>query len=509
MSNIYLQQVYQNLPRILAMYDTDSTSDTYGFGDRYYWGWKLIDFPNGTFQAAASGFAGLVVADLLPEGCSKSGILARIDAIFRAAGRMAGPRGSLDEAFPNEASFCVTGLVAGDLLLAAERLKGVVARQMFDDWIDIVRPMIDFLHIQDEYHGVISNHLATNALALVRWSDVTGENVDVRARLWVDRILSNQSSEGWFREYDGADPGYQTWCTSSLAAIHKLRPQWGLSAPLKQSLKFISYAAHPDGSFGGLYGSRMTRFVFPAGLEILSGESEEASALADFSCKGIVARTLVSMDAIDPSNLIPFFNDYVTAALMLNDNSGQRCSSLLPCFGPAFRKEFTDCGWLIDRGVGHYSLLNLKRGGAGLHCVEGGATKEICAFVARDARGCLYSSQFVDHGASWVVRSESYLLKASVRKVSRPRPDAFRFVVLRLLCLSVFRSVAIGNWIKRALVKYVITGKVRSVAVVERSIHLGGDLVVTDVSDSFLEPIEAAGFKSTHMASMGYWQEGD
>ena len=82
-----------------------------------------------------------------------------------------------------------------------------------------------------------------------------------KADLLLERILKNQSSEGWFSEYEGADPGYQSLCTHYLADVHLIRRDLGLLQPLTSSIRFLWHFANPDGSFGGHYGSRIYPFL--------------------------------------------------------------------------------------------------------------------------------------------------------------------------------------------------------------------------------------------------------
>lgn len=253
--NPCLEQVHGVLPRLLALFDRDPTSPTHGVGDRYYWAWKLIDFGNGTFQGAAHGLARLVAADLLPPWLSEPAALRRIEAMFHGAGRLRRRNGSLEEAFPHESSFCVTALVAFDLLSALRLLGSRIEDRPRARCLEIVRPMVEFLLAADEHHGFISNHLATAAAALFAWDSLAGEDLAARrGRVFLERILSAQSPEGWFREYEGADPGYQTLATYYLAALHQLRPDLELLEPLRRSIRFLWRFAHPDGSFGGHYG---------------------------------------------------------------------------------------------------------------------------------------------------------------------------------------------------------------------------------------------------------------
>ena len=83
-------------------------------------------------------------------------------------------------------------------------------------------------------------------------------------------------------EYDGFDPGYQTLCTYYLAEADRTNPDLGLIEPLRRSIEFLCNFANPDGSFGGTYGCRNTRFYYPGGIEALAQTIPEAASLASF-----------------------------------------------------------------------------------------------------------------------------------------------------------------------------------------------------------------------------------
>ena len=111
--------------------------------------------------------------------------------------------GSLEEAFPNEGSYCVTALVAFDSLITIDLISNRMSDLQREECIEIVRPWINFLIQSDETHAIISNHLATAVAALVRWNHLMDDPNALRmAELLLERILSNQSEEGWFREYE-------------------------------------------------------------------------------------------------------------------------------------------------------------------------------------------------------------------------------------------------------------------------------------------------------------------
>ena len=157
-----------------------------------------------------NGLARLLGAGLLPADLGTTSILGRIDEMIRATRSITARDGSLSEAFPNEKSFCVTALVAFDILCAAEHLESVAKPSQLAAWRDTAAPLIEFIIKNDETHAIISNHLATGIAALMRWTGAGAAEAQARAKNLLGIILDNQSSDGWYSEYGSADPGYET-----------------------------------------------------------------------------------------------------------------------------------------------------------------------------------------------------------------------------------------------------------------------------------------------------------
>lgn len=514
--NPYLKQIYQTLPRVLSLYDTDTSSPTYGVGDRFCWAWKLIDFANGTFQGVVAGLALLIKHNLYPINLNKNRCLDRINSIIAGLKRITANNGSLAEALPNESSFCVTGLVAADILLAAELLKPQIDKQIYDEWLESACPLIHFLYKQDEYHGIISNHLATCALALVRWADVCPTEYDkanTRAKLFIDRILSNQSKEGWFKEYDGADAGYQSWCLSSLIEIDELRPEWLLEQPIKEAIHFLTYAVHPDGSFGGSYGSRMTRFVFPYAFEKYAEKDAISSRLSSFFRGSIEQHRCVTLNAIDNGNLVPLFNNYVQAAVLFEQQSKPNPFSKeakLPFEDKQATYYFPDAGWYIAANSKHYTIINVKKSGAGLRTYHD-AIKAVVINppLIRTKNSAILSGGFIDPSIELHESEQQISFDCHLKKLSRPQQSALKFLILRTLSVSAFRSLILGNYIKILLAKYLVNKQPKTVLSIKRTIELGDNLKITDSLPENTESINVENFKPIHMASQGYWQVGD
>lgn len=517
-NNPYLAQVLAVLPRLLALYDVDPTSESFGQGDRYRWAWKLIDFGNGTFQGAANGIARLIKHQLLPVEFSEQKMLERIDAIFLGAKSLTRKNGSLEEAMPYESSFCVTALVAYDLLTAVELLQETHwGEEQVKHGLDVVRPMIGFLMMADETHALISNHLATAAVALYKWQALTGEATEVRGKMFLDRILRHQSQEGWFSEYEGADPGYQSLCTYYLADLHRLRPDLGMAEPLAESVNFLSYFAHPDGSFGGSYGSRNTRFYYPSGLELLGGTNSEAEGLACFMRHSITDRTTVRLDVMDEPNLIPMFNSYCWAAVLLDEKLAARATPAAAETVPAiranvFRREFPEAGLVVDKGLRHYTIVSWFKGGVCYHFdVQGSHIDH--GVLASGPVGEFYSTQAYHPDNLVEIDDNKLVVDAPLTKMTKQLPDPFRFLLLRILCLTVMRSTCLGRLVKKMLVRLLITGKKKSEAMNRRVVVFGETCSIKDdwrAGSSKLEKVSSDHpFHAIHMASQGYWQRQD
>jgi len=510
MASSYREQIYQTLPRLLALYDYEQASTSYGVGDRFHWAWGLIDFGNGTFQGAANGLARLLANHLLPEGYSETAIMNRINAMYHGAEHLSRKDGSMEEAFPYEGSFCVTALVAYDLLTALELISCRLDNNTRKRYLSVVRPMIAFLHAAEETHAFISNHLATAVGALYKWHKLTGENSENRAAEILGRILAEQSEEGWYREYEGADPGYQSLCTYYLADVLRMTNNTKLRESLECSLRFLWHFIHPDGSFGGIYGSRNTRFYYPAGIECLADQIPEAASLARFMRESIKRQTVVTLTSMDEANLIPMFNSYCWAATLEKEIFG---TSEIPCRDPIpFRRYWPASGLLVDRGEKHYTIIAGRKGGIVYHYCDGKSPCIDSGLLFKSENGNLFSTQVLAKKNAIVLKDDKMIIQSEIKPVTKQLPKPWQFVILRFLNITIMRFRYPRELIKKMLVRILITGSRRSFGHNHRMIQLGHNLKIVDQPSpaAGLRQIPATGlFSAIHMASQGYWQAQD
>lgn len=510
------------LPRILAGIDRNPFSPTAGVGDRLYWAWKLQDYPNATPQGAAHGLAQLIAAEQLPEFLPIESALRRIDLMFAGAKRITRKDGSLEEAFPNEKSFCVTALIAFDILRSADLLEPWLGNAHTEQWRAIAAPMIDFIMRNEETHATISNHLATAVAALTRWRGAGAASARHRAQQLLDRILAHQSKEGWFSEYGGPDPGYETLGLTYLADVQAQSPSTDLHDALARAVKFMTYFAQPDGSFGGLIGARNTRFIVPAGLEELAATMPDAARLARFTRHAIACRSVVTLSAFDEPNLAPNFNAYCRASAAYRPLSPQ-ADDMLPCEQrEAFRLTFPQAGLIVDSGHRHYTLISTAKGGVTHHAECNSHTNtnqdknswrvRINPGIAGQLKGTLVSTQAYNANNEWTIENDTIIVSSQFTPITVDRPSPTSFIALRILSLTAFRIRAFTEFVKRRLVARLIARSASNLCINHRTIKLGPALEIQDTQTplgliKILQNEQV--FSSIHMASAGYWQRQD
>jgi hypothetical protein len=442
------------IPKILTLQDRNAHSPTYGCFDRNFWHYKIIDFPSGM---AAEFVWPLALAYTLPiknnpyfgQGAIKEWVTAGI----RYAARSAHTDGSCDDYFPFEKA---AGAAAFSLLAG---LESYTLLGLHDETIlEYFARRTDWLADHHE-SGRLTNHQALIVLCLELAGRIFESDRWEKLKLKrLKRVLEWQNAEGWFQEYEGADPGYHTLTCGLLAqylALHsESKANTGqhdqLGGALGKAIKFATHFIHPDGSFGGEYTSRNTYNYFPHGFEIAAQWFPEASALNDRFAAGL-SRELGPCYA-DDHILGHHAWSYLLAWQHWRD---QRAPAPVAAEG---RTYFKHAGLLIDRRGDATLYLALNKGGAckffrgdrlihsdtGFSVVTGGKKRRI-------AVSHLVGKYKVDLG------DPAITISGRLGWAKTKQMTTFNLVVLRALMFTVGRFFP--NLIRKLLQKLLITGK--------------------------------------------------
>lgn len=501
--NIYKQILKENINKLLNLYNTDINSPTFGYGDREFWAWKTKDFTNATLQGGVHSLAIALHLNLFNEN-EKKVITDIIDSAICAIKNIMDKNGSVVEAYPRENSFCVTALVAFDVLSCVKYLENTINTERKKQYLEIVKPLINFISKNDEEHAIISNHLATGVAAVTLWNNLTNDK-NQRANELLKVIYDNQSDEGWYKEYEGADPGYQTLCTYYLFCVYEITKDEKLLQSLKKSAIFLSHFVHPDGTIGGLYGSRNTEVFYPAGVIALSSKIEEFSMMS--KCLEPKEQHILPQN-IDIGNYIPLLNSYAVAALYYESSS--RCvedSTKIPFFVLCSEKDFKKAGIFLISNNRYFAIINYKKGGV-IKVFDKQTRKldlEDGGLFGRLENGTRFSSQQFDDNIDFKDRK----IQSNFYKTNISLPNPFNFLILRVLSITVFRSVYLGNLFKKMIVNMLMTGKNVLDGQLKREFYFLKDKIVIKekivLPSKSIEAGHSGKIKAIHMASSGYF----
>jgi len=274
---LFASEALAQIPKILTLLDRNVHSPTYGCFDRNFWHYKIIDFPSGMAQEFVWPLALAYNTDVpFNPFYQKAVIKDWVEAGILFAARTAHRDGSCDDYFPFEraagaAAFSLLACVESYTLLGLndEALLGFFEKRA--DWL---------AHHHES--GRLANHQALIVLCLELLSSLLiTKKWDQFKTDRLKQVLSWQSPEGWFQEYEGCDPGYHTLTLSLLARVYALRPGQELKEALTRAVRLAAHFVHPDGSFGGEYTSRNTYNFFPHGFELTGVWLPEALSIND------------------------------------------------------------------------------------------------------------------------------------------------------------------------------------------------------------------------------------
>jgi len=465
-AEVYATEALRSFPKLLGLVDRNRLSPTYGCFDRQYWHYKAIDFPSGMAETGALPLA-LAFAHPFPGGerYHRQPRLAELAlAAVRFAARAAHRDGSCDDYFPYERAL---GATAFSLYALTETCLVLGARD--HDLLTFLARRADWVLAHDE-SGRLANHQALSALALLNTALATGEGrFREGAARRIERVLGWQSSEGWFWEYEGADPGYQSATVDFLAKYVAKSGERRLLDPLARAVEFCRHFVHPDGSYGGGYGSRNTYNVFPAGFELLAPDVPAAGAIAAALRAGIAAGRRAYAD--DDRIFFHWVWDYLQAFLH------HRPAASPPLGLGARTRYFTEARVYVRDEPGRYAIVSLAKGGVLAVFADGRRAYSDHGLIGRLDDGRLVVTQLVDDYAVSVGEND-LTVEGRFGYASTLLPTPWRQLAFRLFTLTVGRVAP--TLVRRLLQRLLIVGKRRAPLAFRRTVRFTSPMRLID-----------------------------
>lgn len=399
---LYAKKAISQIPRILSMLDRNEFSPTYGCFDRIYWLDKSIDFPSAILQLHTHILA-LVYSHPYPDN-----IFYKQDKIKRWC--FAGMKywiqiqhkdGSFDEFYPNERGWAgPTGFLLYAMLDSYSLLKEEMSQELKDEFNEASFKSAKYLAKYDEA-GILANHHAMALLPIYYAYQVLGDAYLLKSFYKKFEFFEGlQSPEGWFLEYDGADPGYLSATISFLGKLYKLAEDEELKSQIlkivENAIEFSSYFVYPNKFYGGTIGSRQTLHFYPHGYEIFSKKIPLARKIADKMLEGLAEGKLVPPEIMPWRYLGYRAQEYLLASLDYNP-APVSDDVKLPYERTAFIKFFDDAKMLVVKKPNYYSVSNLAKGGViKVFSADGELIYNDCGIIGKLEDGKVVTTQWID-----------------------------------------------------------------------------------------------------------------
>lgn len=513
-NNLYLSIVRDQIPRLLSLEDREPFSKTYGCFDRTHWGWKFTDFPGARFQEGVYTLAYLFCRSFVGNSLiAKDRVLEWARAGMNFWQKIQYADGSFDEAYPYEHSLAATAFTSFYIGEAFLLLQVYIHQQEQTELRRTFARAGDWLCKNDEYHGVLSNHLAVAAAALNIIYRICGEDkYQKRSNYFLQRIYDHQSPEGWYEEYGGADPGYQTHGTFYLARLWQFTQDAELFESLRNSLTFLKHFIHPNGTLGGEYGSRNTEFYFPAGLEILAHVLPEAALIAHFMRPAITQQTTAGLITVDIYNFFPMLNNYIFAAE--HAQALDEIEGILPCQEKEGQIYFPQGGLFVKNSPAYYAVLGLSKGGV-LKIYDrttGNLHTSDCGYWAEVNNRQIISNQSLGQVTDWQVNETECMVHVNFVQVNQHVQSPWSFIGFRLFTLTLGRLPAVAYWIKNLLVHLLVRRRRKTPLRLLRRVHFEADAIFISDKLELTRKLQVhtlrsgEKFSTIHMGSSRYFQ---
>ncbi len=451
--SLYLTAALAEIPRVLGAVDRNPYRPTYGCLDRQFWHYRTSSFPSQMYQEGALPLAQVYAMDLPGNrwfGDPRVRELAV--AAMQFAARSSHRDGACDDYYPFEQAL---GAAVFSLQAAAEAYRIL----QLDDpellrWSERRARWL----IRHDEPGRLANHQALAVLALLRVGEITHrQEFRDAAQARLQELLTWQSDEGWFDEYGGADPGYQTLTIDCLAKVRRLSGDTKLDEPLRKALAFARLFLHPDGSYAGEYGSRGTYHFYPHAAELLAADNPDAADLADGFLHGLSAGKQAAFS--DDRMFLHRLGNLIEAYADWSPTRPTTCRT--PPGEPA--RYLPQAQLLVRRTKTTHTVISLARGGVFKHFGRRGPVLTDAGLILQTTDGRVAVSQMHDRSRQIEPASGDDPEHVTLT-VSGPL-SWIRFETATPLRQALFHVGMWGigrwcrTWVRRLLQRRLITGR--------------------------------------------------
>lgn len=497
--------------RILNEVNKDINSKTFGCCDRHFWGWKFKDFPDLTKQYSLYPFSILMDERSNYEVDIFKGMVLSWQ-------RFLSKDGSADQCFPGEMSAGPTLYVLHAILSSYGSISRTFTKSEIDSLNKSIRQSLTFSLRYPEAYGFVANHKALFAHCYLLAHTIFGDSSYYGAYQRELASITSHFQEGWFLEYETADPGYQTQCLHYLTLCYHITSDHELKLLINESIeKFSSYFVFPDGSYSGIFSGRGTEILYPYPFIYWGNESALCLEIVQYLYSVKRGTALVKWYAMDYESLIRLGTNYLLSQSGFGEMRPSDSFSHLPCLNK-FSKTWDKAGLHIISDDSKYMVINFKRGGIfKLVGKKSEALIEDAGYVIGEKNSKFVSSLFRYTSSCEYENGKHYKIKTNFFRNLDNYLDSLKMIGLRFLSFKLTRFPFLLKILKNIMVRVLMQRKTPGPFSLLRKIRDEGDiLTITDTiictrKTGAKKPFELSlngKLIPFHMASAGYFHDG-
>jgi len=349
-------EILRLLPRFLTQLDQDPLSPTFGCFDRNFWHYRLRDFSSMVLQQNVVVLALLYTHNFAGNTLYQHSLTKDLIAgCLHFWQTQQHKNGTFDEYWPHEQGYPPLVFSTFAVLRTLQLVKLDPS-----PYLPALQRAIKQIILHTEKQALNQEWAGVACLGAYAALLPQQKNVSNIFQKRLSALLKQQTGEGWFSEYGGADIGYSSVTLHYLAFVAELTKDERVWQAGENLLNFLQYFVHPDGTAGGEYGSRNTEYFLLGGLA--------AFAMKSATARSMLARLNWSLDKYDDRYLFHYtFMSFVEGTRALQSTS----LSLPEADFSTKKKYWPQAGLLIHQSSKHYLVINAKKGGVYKFFYEG------------------------------------------------------------------------------------------------------------------------------------------
>ncbi|PKM82248.1 MAG: hypothetical protein CVU89_06285 [Firmicutes bacterium HGW-Firmicutes-14] len=501
--NYYAGFILKHTPKVITQIDRDEDSLTFGSCDRNYWHLKTRDFSSAILQQTSLTLALLYKLDFagniyFANEAVKEWAIGALE--FWKGIQLTD--GAFNEYYPNEHGFPPTAFT---LFSSVETFKELGLNDI--QLLKAMAKTANFLISNIEPFAY--NQEIASIAALYSYYTICGEEkllAGIERKL--TRVLTDQTEEGWFPEYGGADFGYLSVSMDMLGEYYRLSKDQRVLPALEKAVCFIKYFCHPDGTIGGEYGSRNTMYFLPYGIEFLCSLGNSDALAVREQVFANSHRNDYFQDSVDDRYFTHYFLHSFLRALRLNIQTKDRLKSTGSCHLPCFTKHkrmFPEAGLLTVSNEKYYCVIGAKKGGS---IKVFNNRKEVFAdfgFRIPVNKREIAVTNWLDQATSVEIYENQIEIKGQFTVIKQQVSSPLKHLILRMIALILGKSI-IHNLKKRLIFinKRIPVNYTRSIYFGEDNVVLK-DQITSENSINTLKPANSLSMR--HVASGKFFKK--